>query len=122
VDGALLAEHARDRDELAMQDPAYAEFATKFVEHFLCIASSMTHVGGHSSMWDEEDGFFYDVLRLPDRRGLSGCECDPWSASAACARQRCSKARCSPDIRKSGSNSAVPAALGLNYARRSMTR
>jgi hypothetical protein len=53
-------------NELAMQDPAYAEFATKFVEHFLCIASSMTHVGGHSSMWDEEDGFFYDVLRLPD--------------------------------------------------------
>jgi hypothetical protein len=42
--------------------------ATKFVEHFLWIASSMTHVGGHSGMWDEEDGFFYDVLRLPDRR------------------------------------------------------
>jgi hypothetical protein len=40
--------------------------ALKFVEHYLWIASSMTHVGGHTGMWDEEDGFFYDVLRLPD--------------------------------------------------------
>jgi hypothetical protein len=40
--------------------------ALKFVQHFLWIASSMTHVGGDSGMWDEEDGFFYDVLRLPN--------------------------------------------------------
>jgi hypothetical protein len=38
----------------------------KFAEHFMWIASSMTHLGGETSMWDEEDGFFYDVLRLPD--------------------------------------------------------
>jgi hypothetical protein len=38
----------------------------KFVEHFLWIASSMAHAGGDVGMWDEEDGFFYDVLRLPD--------------------------------------------------------
>jgi hypothetical protein len=38
----------------------------KFVEHFLFIASSMTQLGGDTSMWDEEDGFFYDVLRLPN--------------------------------------------------------
>jgi hypothetical protein len=36
------------------------------VEHFLWIASSMVHAGGDVGMWDEEDGFFYDVLRLPD--------------------------------------------------------
>jgi hypothetical protein len=38
----------------------------KFCEHFLWIASAMTHVGGETGMWDEEDGFFYDVLRLPN--------------------------------------------------------
>ena len=38
----------------------------KFVEHFLWIASSMVHAGDDVGMWDEEDGFFYDVLRLPD--------------------------------------------------------
>ena len=54
--------------ELAMTDPDYADMALKFVEHFLWIASSMTHLGGDTGMWDEEDGFFYDVLRLPDGR------------------------------------------------------
>ncbi len=54
--------------ELAMTDPDYADMTLKFVEHFLWIASSMTHVGGDIGMWDEEDGFFYDVLRLPDGR------------------------------------------------------
>jgi hypothetical protein len=54
--------------ELAKTDPDYADMAVKFVEHFLWIASSMTHMGGDVGMWDEEDGFFYDVLRLPDGR------------------------------------------------------
>ncbi len=54
--------------ELAMTDADYAEMALKFVEHFLWIASSMAHVGEDTGMWDEEDGFFYDVLRLPDGR------------------------------------------------------
>jgi hypothetical protein len=40
--------------------------ALKFTEHFLWIASSMSHLGGNTGMWDDEDGFFYDVLRLPD--------------------------------------------------------
>ncbi|MBX7167983.1 MAG: glucosidase [Pirellulales bacterium] len=51
---------------LAMTDPDYADMALKFVQHFLWIASSMSNVGGSTGMWDEEDGFFYDVLRLPD--------------------------------------------------------
>ncbi|MFO0806554.1 MAG: glucosidase [Gemmataceae bacterium] len=54
--------------ELATSDPDYADMCLKFVEHFLWIASSMTHMGGETGMWDEEDGFFYDVLRLPDGR------------------------------------------------------
>ena len=52
--------------ELAMHRPAYAQLAEKFVEHFLWIATSMMHAGADTGMWDEEDGFFYDVLRLPD--------------------------------------------------------
>ena len=52
--------------ELAMTDPDYGDMALKFVEHFLWIASSMAHLGEDTGMWDEEDGFFYDVLRLPD--------------------------------------------------------
>jgi hypothetical protein len=41
--------------------------ALKFVEHFLWIAAAMNRIGAdHEDMWDEEDGFFYDVLRFPD--------------------------------------------------------
>jgi hypothetical protein len=52
--------------ELARTDPDYVDMATKFVEHFLWIASSMSHLGGDTGMWDDEDGFYYDVLRLPN--------------------------------------------------------
>ena len=51
--------------ELATHDPVYEDMALKFVEHFFCIAAAMDH-RGRTGMWDEEDGFFYDVLRLPD--------------------------------------------------------
>ena len=54
--------------QLALERPAYVPIAAKFVEHFLWIATSMMHAGGDTGMWDEEDGFFYDVLRLPDGR------------------------------------------------------
>jgi hypothetical protein len=53
--------------ELALYDPDYEEFIYKFVEHFLWIAGAMDREGEHQDeMWDEEDGFFYDVLVLPD--------------------------------------------------------
>ncbi len=52
--------------ELAMTDADYGDMALKFSEHFLWIASAMGHVGGDTGMWDEEDGFYYDVLRLPN--------------------------------------------------------
>ncbi|HMK28067.1 MAG TPA: hypothetical protein VK473_00180 [Terriglobales bacterium] len=52
--------------ELASQNPACEDMASKFWEHFLYIAHAMSHRGdGEQSMWDEEDGFFYDVLHLP---------------------------------------------------------
>jgi hypothetical protein len=51
---------------LARERPAYVPMARKFFDHYLWIASSMVHAGGTVGMWDEEDGFFYDVLRLPD--------------------------------------------------------
>jgi hypothetical protein len=51
--------------ELARTDPDYEDMALKFCQHFLWIASAMAHAGGDTGMWDEEDGFFYDVLRLP---------------------------------------------------------
>jgi hypothetical protein len=54
--------------QLALERPAYIEMCAKFIEHFLWIASSMVHAGDNTGMWDEEDGFFYDVLRLPDGR------------------------------------------------------
>ncbi|MCI0362146.1 MAG: glucosidase [Planctomycetaceae bacterium] len=52
--------------ELAMTEPDYADMSLKFTEHFLWIASAMGHMSGDTGMWDEEDGFYYDVLRLPD--------------------------------------------------------
>ena len=54
--------------ELAMEKPAYADMSLKFLEHYLWIASSMIHAGEDVGMWDDSDGFFYDVLRLPDGR------------------------------------------------------
>ena len=52
--------------ELAMNDETYKDMAAKFVQHFVSIASATLHAGGNTGMWDEEDGFFYDVLQLPD--------------------------------------------------------
>ena len=54
--------------ELAMSRPAYLPMTEKFLSHFLSIATAMLHAGEHTGMWDEQDGFFYDVLRLPDGR------------------------------------------------------
>lgn len=52
--------------ELALKDKSFIDMALKFIDHFLWIASSMIRLGDNTGMWDEEDGFFYDVLRLPD--------------------------------------------------------
>jgi hypothetical protein len=51
--------------ELTANDPTYEAMVLKFAEHFLYIASGMNRPG-QDGMWDEEDGFYYDLLRLPD--------------------------------------------------------
>jgi hypothetical protein len=53
--------------ELAKEDPAYEDVASKFFEHFIHIAHAMNDMGsGGRALWDEEDGFYYDVLHLPN--------------------------------------------------------
>jgi len=55
---------------LAEHDPAYEGFVVKFVHHWFQIAVAMDPLGDHpDEMWDEEDGFFYDVVRMPDGSG-----------------------------------------------------
>jgi hypothetical protein len=57
--------------ELARENPAYEDVASKFFEHFVYIAHAMHNRGGEEmSLWDEEDGFFYDVLRVPGSANL----------------------------------------------------
>ncbi len=51
--------------EIAGYDPIYEDLVTKFIDHILWIAGAMNREGPEG-MWDEEDGFYYDLLRLPD--------------------------------------------------------
>jgi hypothetical protein len=53
--------------ELARESPSYQDVANKFFEHFLAIAHAMNHIAGQDvcSLWDEGDGFYYDVMRRP---------------------------------------------------------
>jgi hypothetical protein len=55
--------------ELAAYDESFEDVATKFVDHFLWIAHALNRVG-QEGMWDETDGFYYDLLRLPDGRAM----------------------------------------------------
>jgi hypothetical protein len=56
---------------LSEYDPIYEEAAYKFVEHFMWISYAMDRMGEyHDEMWDEQDGFFYDLLRLPDGQAM----------------------------------------------------
>jgi hypothetical protein len=52
--------------ELAKHDPAYVDMAVKFVSHFLWIAVAMNPPEGDTALWDDQDGFYYDVMRMPD--------------------------------------------------------
>ena len=54
--------------ELARANPAYEDVASKFYEHFIHIATALNEIGGEGagvSLWDEADGFYYDVLHMP---------------------------------------------------------
>jgi hypothetical protein len=52
--------------ELAREDEAYLDMALKFVSHFEWIAIAMNPPEADTPLWDEQDGFFYDVMRMPD--------------------------------------------------------
>ncbi|MHC5831520.1 MAG: MGH1-like glycoside hydrolase domain-containing protein, partial [Nostoc sp.] len=55
--------------ELAKEDSTYEDIASKFFEHFLYIADAIDGIGNAEiSLWNEEDGFYYDALHLPDGR------------------------------------------------------
>jgi hypothetical protein len=56
--------------ELAREDKAYEDIASKFFEHFMYISKAMNAPERGTGLWDETDGFFYDVLRLPDGHGI----------------------------------------------------
>jgi hypothetical protein len=57
--------------ELAKTNPVYEDIATKFFEHFLYIADAMNHIGNmDDTLWNEAEGFYYDVLHLPDDRQI----------------------------------------------------
>jgi hypothetical protein len=55
--------------ELAKENRVYEGLAIKFFQHYAYVAAAMKHMGGRDyTLWDEKDGFFYDVLRFPDGR------------------------------------------------------
>jgi Glycosyl hydrolase family 63 C-terminal domain len=56
--------------ELAKRNNVYEDIATKFFEHFLQIAEAMTNIGDGIGLWDEVDGFYYDVLNLPSGQAI----------------------------------------------------
>jgi hypothetical protein len=55
--------------EISQHNPNYEDIATKFLEHFIYIAESLNRIGENwTGSWDDEEGFFYDVLAMPDGR------------------------------------------------------
>ena len=57
--------------ELAKENPAYEDVASKFFEHFVHIARAMNNMAGKGlALWNEEDGFYYDVLHLPNQQSV----------------------------------------------------
>ena len=67
LDGHVLPQHAVDGAGTGARQRAYEDVASKFFEHFVYICRAMNNIGGkHIELWDREDGFFYDVLHLPD--------------------------------------------------------
>jgi hypothetical protein len=72
---AWMAFYCQNMLEIALilceYDSMYEEIAFKFLQHFMWIAYAMDRVGEHhDEMWDEQDGFFYDLLRLPDGQAM----------------------------------------------------
>jgi len=57
--------------ELAKEDQVYSDVASKFFEHFVYISDAMNNLGNENTeLWNERDGFYYDVLHLPDHHNI----------------------------------------------------
>jgi Mannosylglycerate hydrolase MGH1-like glycoside hydrolase domain len=72
---AWMAFYCQNMLEIALvlteHDPMYEDIAYRFLEHFIWITYAMDRIGDQNDeMWDEEDGFFYDLLHLPDGRAI----------------------------------------------------
>ncbi|WP_204737999.1 MGH1-like glycoside hydrolase domain-containing protein [Gluconacetobacter azotocaptans] len=72
---AWMAFYCQNMLEIALilseTDPIYEETAFKFLQNFMWISYAMDRIGEHhDEMWDEADGFFYDLLRLPDGQAI----------------------------------------------------
>lgn len=67
---------------LAEQDPVYEDMASKYFEHFILIVDAINSSGQGRGLWDNDDGFYYDYIRMPDgssvpmkvRRGREGVQ------------------------------------------------
>jgi hypothetical protein len=65
--------------ELAKEDKVYEDVASKFFEHFVYISDAMNNVGNENTeLWNERDGFYYDVMHLKDHRNIRFA-CARWS-------------------------------------------
>lgn len=51
---------------LAEKDPVYEDMASKYFEHFILIVDAINSSGQGRGLWDDEDGFYYDYIRMPD--------------------------------------------------------
>ncbi len=72
---AWMAFYCQNMLEIALilteYDTIYEEIALRFLEHFLWITYAMDRIGdSHENMWDDEDGFFYDLLHFPDGQAM----------------------------------------------------
>jgi hypothetical protein len=72
---AWMAFYCQNMLEIALilteHDPMYEDIAFRFMEHFLWITYAMDRIGeNHDEMWDERDGFFYDLLHLPNGHAM----------------------------------------------------
>ncbi|MGH7642760.1 MAG: MGH1-like glycoside hydrolase domain-containing protein [Candidatus Dormibacteria bacterium] len=66
--GMLVVKMFRMAAELAIDEPQYENMAIRFFSHYVSIATALNGQNGQSGLWDDQDGFYYDLLRLADGR------------------------------------------------------
>ena len=106
LDGDVLPEPARrSRSSWRSENPSYQDVANKFFEHFLVHRprDEQRRAARAIALWDEEDGFFYDVLRLPDGAELAAARALDGRAHPALRRGDARARRCSSASRRSRS-------------------